>query len=104
MPKKQQQQKQNRDKNQQDLELNQLEQHPPLHPFLHSRSPSPSSLNGSTQELPNVPSYPRLPPISPPFKQLNSPPQQLAGLSNPAFHIEDDADIPARPTGVCSAG
>ncbi|KAM7414119.1 hypothetical protein PAMA_019099 [Pampus argenteus] len=63
---------------------------------LRSRSPSPSSPSGSTLELPNVPSYPRLPPIvSPPSKQLNSPPRQLSGLSNPAFFIEDDSDISA---------
>ncbi|XP_073328911.1 uncharacterized protein [Pagrus major] len=63
---------------------------------LRSRSPSPSSPNGSALELPNVPSYPRLPPIvSPPSKQLNSLSRQLSGLSNPAFFIEDDSDIPA---------
>ncbi|XP_049929423.1 cyclic nucleotide-gated cation channel beta-1-like [Epinephelus moara] len=63
---------------------------------LRSRSPSPSSPNGSTLELPNVPSYPRLPPIvSPPSKQLNSLSRQLSGLSNPAFFIEDNSDIPA---------
>ncbi|XP_056138382.1 uncharacterized protein LOC130114538 [Lampris incognitus] len=51
-----------------------------------------------TLELPNVPSYPRLPPIvSPPSKQLSSPAQQLSGLSNPAFCIEDDPDFSARP-------
>ncbi|XP_040894094.1 cyclic nucleotide-gated cation channel beta-1-like [Toxotes jaculatrix] len=68
---------------------------------LRSRSPSPSSPNGSTLELPNVPSYPRLPPIvSPPSTQLNSPSRQLSGLSNPAFFIEDDSDISAiRPAG-----
>ncbi|XP_044212762.1 LOW QUALITY PROTEIN: cyclic nucleotide-gated cation channel beta-1-like [Thunnus albacares] len=98
--KQQQQQKQKQDKNQQDLELNQLVRHsplpPPHHPQLRSRSPSPSSPNGSTLELPNVPSYPRLPPIvSPPSKQLNSPSRQLSGLSNPAFFIEDDSDISA---------
>ncbi|KAI9518194.1 cyclic nucleotide gated channel beta 1 [Dissostichus eleginoides] len=50
----------------------------------------------TTLELPNVPSYPRLPPIvSPPSKQLNSASRQLSGLSNPAFFIEDDSDIPA---------
>ncbi|XP_068594985.1 cyclic nucleotide-gated channel beta-3-like [Brachionichthys hirsutus] len=55
---------------------------------LRSRSLSPSSPNGSTLDLPNVPSYPRLPPIgSPPSKQLNS----LSGLSNPVFFIEDDS-------------
>ncbi|XP_062277552.1 LOW QUALITY PROTEIN: cyclic nucleotide-gated cation channel beta-1-like [Scomber scombrus] len=68
---------------------------------LRSRSPSPSSANSSTLELPNVPSYPRLPPIvSPPSKQLSSPSRQLSGLSNPAFFIEDDSDISAiRPAG-----
>uniref|UniRef100_UPI0037E73D31 cyclic nucleotide-gated channel beta-1-like n=1 Tax=Semicossyphus pulcher TaxID=241346 RepID=UPI0037E73D31 len=63
---------------------------------LRSRSPSPSSPNGSALELPNVPSYPRLPPIvSPPSKQLNSPSRQLSGLSNPAFFIEDDSEVSA---------
>uniref|UniRef100_A0A3Q3F1N0 Cyclic nucleotide-gated cation channel beta-1-like n=1 Tax=Labrus bergylta TaxID=56723 RepID=A0A3Q3F1N0_9LABR len=110
MPKKnqqqqQQQQKQKQDKNQQDVELNRLVRHsplpPPHHPQLRSRSPSPSSPNGSTLELPNVPSYPRLPPIvSPPSKQLNSPSRQLSGLCNPAFFIEDDPDAaPRRPAG-----
>ncbi|XP_041652213.1 cyclic nucleotide-gated cation channel beta-1-like [Cheilinus undulatus] len=109
MPKKQQQQqKQQQNKNQQDVELNQLIRHsplpPPHHPHLRSRSPSPSSPNGSTLELPNVPSYPRLPPIvSPPSKQLNSPSRQLSGLCNPAFFIEDDSDVPAiRPAETSS--
>nr|XP_033941391.1 cyclic nucleotide-gated cation channel beta-1-like [Pseudochaenichthys georgianus] len=98
MPKKQQQQqqqKQKQDKNQHDVELNRLVRPSPLSPaHLRSRSPSPSSLNGSTLELPNVPSYPRLPPIvSPPSKQLNSVSRQLSGLSNPAFFIEDDEAI-----------
>nr|XP_046249987.1 cyclic nucleotide-gated cation channel beta-1-like [Scatophagus argus] len=104
MPKKQQQQqqKQRQDKNQQEVELNQLVRHsplpPPHHPHLRSRSPSPSSPNGSTLELPNVPSYPRLPPIvSPPSKQLSSLSRQLSGLSNPAFFIEDDSDVSAIP-------
>ncbi|XP_041853872.1 cyclic nucleotide-gated cation channel beta-1-like isoform X2 [Melanotaenia boesemani] len=100
MPKKQQQQKQKQDKNQQDVELNQLVRHSPLsaphHPHLRSRSPSPSSPSASTLELPNVPSYPRLPPIvSPPSKRLSSLPHQLLGVSNPAFFIEDDSDISA---------
>ncbi|XP_053175972.1 LOW QUALITY PROTEIN: cyclic nucleotide-gated cation channel beta-1-like [Scomber japonicus] len=101
MPKKQQQQQQQqKQKTQQDLELNQLVRHsplpPPHHPHLRSRSPSPSSANSSALELPNVPSYPRLPPIvSPPSKQLTSPSRQLSGLSNPAFFIEDDSDISA---------
>lgn len=109
MPKKQQQQKQKQDKNQQDVELNRLVQHsplpPPHHSQLRSRSPSPSSPNGGTLELPNVPSYPRLPPIvSPPSKQLNSLSRQLSGLSNPAFFIEDDSDISAiRPAGESAA-
>ncbi|XP_069018492.1 cyclic nucleotide-gated channel beta-1-like [Embiotoca jacksoni] len=66
---------------------------------LRSRSPSPSSPNGSALELPNVPSYSRLPPIvSPPSKQLSCLSRQLSGLSNPAFFIEDDSDIsPIRP-------
>ncbi|AWP08847.1 putative cyclic nucleotide-gated cation channel beta-1-like [Scophthalmus maximus] len=59
------------------------------------------SLPPDTLELPNVPSYPRLPPIvSPPSKQLSSPSRQLTGLSNPAFFIEDDSDVsPVRPAG-----
>ncbi|XP_034542689.1 cyclic nucleotide-gated cation channel beta-1-like isoform X2 [Notolabrus celidotus] len=105
MPKKQQQQqqqKQKQEKNQQDVELNRLVRHsplppPPHHPQLRSRSPSPSSPNGSALELPNVPSYPRLPPIvSPPSRQLNSPSRQLSGLSNPAFFIEDDSEVSAK--------
>ncbi|KAG5273376.1 hypothetical protein AALO_G00150660 [Alosa alosa] len=36
----------------------------------------------SALELPNIPSYHRLPPIA--------LPRQLSGVSNPAFHIEDD--------------
>lgn len=97
MPKKQQQQqKQKHDKNQHDVELSQLIRHSPLPPPLRSRSPSPSSPNGSTLELPNVPSYPRLPPIvSPPSKQLSSLSRQLSGLSNPAFFIEDDSAVSA---------
>ncbi|KAL4006106.1 hypothetical protein ACER0C_005819 [Sarotherodon galilaeus] len=63
---------------------------------LRSRSPSPSSPNGSILELPNVPSYPRLPPIvSSPSKQPRPLSHQLSGLSNPAFFIEDDSDISA---------
>ncbi|RVE72346.1 hypothetical protein OJAV_G00061010 [Oryzias javanicus] len=85
-----------RDQNQQDLELDRLVRSsplpPPHHPQLRSRSPSPSSPHGSTLELPNVPSYPRLPPIaSSPSKRPSSPPRQLSGLSNPAFFIEDDS-------------
>lgn len=106
MPKRQQQQqqqpqqKQKYEENQQGVELNRLVRHSPFpsphHPPLRSRSPSPSSPLGSTLELPNVPSYPRLPPIvSPPSKQLNSLSRQLSGLSNPAFFIEDDSDISA---------
>ncbi|KAL0968545.1 hypothetical protein UPYG_G00268230 [Umbra pygmaea] len=53
-----------------------------------TRTPSPSS-PGSTLELPNVPSYPRLPPIS-----LS---RQLSGLSNPALQIEDVTSS-ARPS------
>uniref|UniRef100_A0A3Q1GNB2 Cyclic nucleotide-gated cation channel beta-1-like n=1 Tax=Acanthochromis polyacanthus TaxID=80966 RepID=A0A3Q1GNB2_9TELE len=97
MPKKQQQQQQQKH-NHQDVELNRLVRHSPLpsppHPQLRSRSPSPSSPNSSTLDLPNVPSYPRLPPIvSPPSKQLSSLSRQLSGLSNPAFFIEDDSEI-----------
>ncbi|KAM4554434.1 LOW QUALITY PROTEIN: uncharacterized protein V3H82_018656 [Fundulus diaphanus] len=92
---KQQQQQQKQDKEQRDLELNHLMQHSP-HPHLSSRSPSPSSPSASTLDLPNVPSYPRLPPIaSPPSKQLQPLPRRLSGLSNPAFFIEDDSDAPA---------
>uniref|UniRef100_A0A3B5K9B0 Cyclic nucleotide gated channel subunit beta 1b n=1 Tax=Takifugu rubripes TaxID=31033 RepID=A0A3B5K9B0_TAKRU len=105
MPKKQQQQQeQGRDRTQQDVELTWFICHSPLpspqHPHLRSRSPSPSSLSGSVLELPNVPSYPRLPPIvSPPSKQLGSLSRQLSGVSNPAFFIEDDPDFSAvRPT------
>ncbi|XP_035983077.1 LOW QUALITY PROTEIN: uncharacterized protein LOC105931378 [Fundulus heteroclitus] len=87
--------KQQQQQKQRDLELNHLMQHSP-HPHLSSRSPSPSSPSGSTLELPNVPSYPRLPPIaSPPSKQLHPLPRRLSGLSNPAFFIEDDSDAPA---------
>lgn len=97
MPKKQ---KQKKDENQHDVELNRLVRSsplpPPHHPHLRSRSPSPSSPHGSTMELPNVPSYPRLPPIiSSPSKHLSSPPWQLSGHSNPAFFIEDDSDFSA---------
>ncbi|XP_056272938.1 cyclic nucleotide-gated cation channel beta-1-like isoform X2 [Pseudoliparis swirei] len=97
MPKKQQQQQH---KNQQDVELNRLVRHSPLPPPHQPRSRSPSPSNGSGLELPNVPSYSRLPPIvSPPSKELNSPSRQLSGLSNPAFFIEDDSDVSAtRPT------
>uniref|UniRef100_A0A3Q4HJQ9 Cyclic nucleotide gated channel subunit beta 1b n=1 Tax=Neolamprologus brichardi TaxID=32507 RepID=A0A3Q4HJQ9_NEOBR len=101
MPKKQQQQqKQKQDNSQQDVELSRLVRHsplpPPHHPQLRSRSPSPSSPNGSILELPNVPSYPRLPPIvSSPSKQPRPLSHQLSGLSNPAFFIEDDSDISA---------
>lgn len=70
---KQQQQQQTRD-----VELDKLVRQSPLH---HPRTPSPSSPS-SALELPNVPSYHRLPPIA--------LPRQLSGLSNPAFHIEDD--------------
>ncbi|KAL7885472.1 hypothetical protein AOLI_G00057670 [Acnodon oligacanthus] len=80
MPKQQQQQQQGRD-----LELNRLVRQSPLHT---QRTPSPSS-PGSTLDLPNVPSYPRLPPIS-----LS---RQHSGLSNPAFHIEDERTS-ARPS------
>ncbi|XP_067235395.1 cyclic nucleotide-gated channel beta-1-like [Chanodichthys erythropterus] len=52
------------------------------------RTPSPSSPS-SILDLPNVPSYPRLPPIT--------PSRQLSGVSNPAFHIEDDPTS-ARPS------
>uniref|UniRef100_A0AAQ5XAV5 Uncharacterized protein n=1 Tax=Amphiprion ocellaris TaxID=80972 RepID=A0AAQ5XAV5_AMPOC len=103
MPKKQHQQQQQQKHNWQDVELNRLMRHsplpPPHHPQLRSRSPSPSSPNSSTLDLPNVPSYPRLPPIiSSPSKQLSSLSQQLSGLSNPAFFIEDNSEIsPIRP-------
>lgn len=107
MPKKQQQQQQEHehDHSQKDIELTWFICHsplpPPQHPHLRSRSPSPSSLSGSILELPNVPSYPRLPPIvSPPSKQLNSLSCQLSGVTNPAFFIEDEPDISAvRPAG-----
>ncbi|KAK2918148.1 hypothetical protein Q8A73_004894 [Channa argus] len=91
--------------NNQDVELNHLIRQsplpPPHHPQLRSRSPSPSSPIGSTLELPNVPSYSRLPPIvSPPSKQLNSPSHQLSGLSNPVFFTEDVSAV--RPTETSS--
>ncbi|XP_035645772.1 cyclic nucleotide-gated cation channel beta-1-like isoform X2 [Oncorhynchus keta] len=73
MPKQQQQNR--------DLELDRLVRQVPLQHHPPTRSPSPSSPN-RTLELPNVPSYPRLPPIS-----LS---RQLSGLFNPTFHIEDD--------------
>uniref|UniRef100_A0A8C8IF24 Cyclic nucleotide-binding domain-containing protein n=1 Tax=Oncorhynchus tshawytscha TaxID=74940 RepID=A0A8C8IF24_ONCTS len=73
MPKQQQQNR--------DLELDRLVRQVPLQHHPPTRSPSLSSPN-STLELPNVPSYPRLPPIS-----LS---RQLSGLFNPTFHIEDD--------------
>lgn len=112
MPKKKQQQQQQEHEQQhpqQDVELTWFICHsplpPPQHPHLRSRSPSPSSLNGSVLELPNVPSYPRLPPIvSPPSRRLDSLSRQLSGISNPAFFIEDDPDIPAgRPAGESEA-
>ncbi|KAK7891156.1 hypothetical protein WMY93_023119 [Mugilogobius chulae] len=94
MPKKQSQQQQKQNSSVHDVELNRLVRSPLTPPHhAHSRSPSPSSLNGSNLELPNVPSYSRLPPIvSSPSKQLMS--RQLSGLSNPAFFIEDDSDCP----------
>ncbi|XP_073687723.1 uncharacterized protein [Garra rufa] len=48
-----------------------------------------ATADDSVQDLPNVPSYPRLPPIT--------PSRQLSGVSNPAFHIEDDPTS-ARPS------
>ncbi|XP_029952812.1 cyclic nucleotide-gated cation channel beta-1-like [Salarias fasciatus] len=114
MPKKQQQQqhqqqqKHKQHKIRQDVELSRLGQPsplpppppPPPHPQLRSRSPSPSlspsSPHCSPLDLPNVPSYSRLPPIvSPPSKQLSSLSRKLSGLSNPAFFIEDDSDVSA---------
>ncbi|XP_051740988.1 LOW QUALITY PROTEIN: titin-like [Ctenopharyngodon idella] len=68
-----------------DLELDRLVRQSPLH---SPRTPSPSS-PCSILDLPNVPSYPRLPPIT--------PSRQLSGVSNPAFHIEDDPTS-ARPS------
>lgn len=76
-----QQQQQSRD-----LELDHLVRQSPLH---ISRTPSPS-LPSSILDLPNVPSYPRLPPIS--------PSRQLSGLSNPTFNGEDELTS-ARPSG-----
>ncbi|XP_046706388.1 cyclic nucleotide-gated cation channel beta-1-like isoform X2 [Silurus meridionalis] len=61
-----------------DLELGHLVRQSPLHV---SRTPSPSS-PGSVLDLPNVPVYPRLPPIS--------PSRQLSGLFNPTFNAEDE--------------
>ncbi|XP_017328974.2 cyclic nucleotide-gated cation channel beta-1 [Ictalurus punctatus] len=75
-----QQQQQSRD-----LELDHLVRQSPLH---ISRTPS-TSLPSSILDLPNVPSYPRLPPIS--------PSRQLSGLSNPTFNGEDELTS-ARPS------
>ncbi|KAL2093826.1 hypothetical protein ACEWY4_011138 [Coilia grayii] len=66
------------------MELDRLVRQSPLH---RSRTPSPSSPS-SVLELPNVPSYPRLPPL-----------RQLSGLSNPAFHIEDELTSAQRSEG-----
>lgn len=85
MPKQQQQNP--------DLEMDQMIRQVPLHHRPQTRTPSPSSPN-STLEMPNVPSYPQLPPIS-----LS---RQLSGLSNPAFHIEDDPTS-ALPSGDSAA-
>ncbi|XP_076879068.1 cyclic nucleotide-gated channel beta-1 [Brachyhypopomus gauderio] len=63
---------------QRDLELGRLVRQSPMH-TPHTLTPSPP---GSTLDLPNVPSYPRLPPISPTHQ---------SGLSNPAFHVEDES-------------
>ncbi|TSS60377.1 Cyclic nucleotide-gated cation channel beta-1 [Bagarius yarrelli] len=79
MPKPEQQQQSR------DLELNHLVRQSPLH---ISRTPSPSP-PGSVLDLPNVPFYPRLPPIS--------PSRQLSGLSNPTFNAEDEVPS-ARPS------
>ncbi|XP_063053262.1 cyclic nucleotide-gated cation channel beta-1-like [Engraulis encrasicolus] len=90
MPKLQQQQQQQQQQQNRDVELDRLVRQSPLHrPPSRSRSctPSPSSPS-SVLELPNVPSYPRLPPI-----------RQLSGLSNPAFHIEDDDLASAQRSG-----
>ncbi|XP_056595395.1 cyclic nucleotide-gated cation channel beta-1-like isoform X2 [Triplophysa dalaica] len=78
MPKQQPQQ--NRE-----LELDHLVRQSPLH---SPRTPSPS-YPSSVLDHPNVPSYPRLPPIT--------PSRQLSGVSNPALHIEDDSNS-ARPS------
>ncbi|XP_060782743.1 cyclic nucleotide-gated cation channel beta-1-like [Neoarius graeffei] len=67
------------------LELDRLVRQSPLQ---ISRTPSPSS-PGSVLDLPNVPSYPRLPPISPSC--------QLSGVSNPTFNAEDELTS-ARPS------
>lgn len=80
MPKPQQQQQSR------DLELDHLVRQSPLH---MSHTPSPSS-PGSVLDLPNVPLYPCLPPIS--------PSHQLSGLSNPTFNAEDELTS-ARPSG-----
>ena len=79
---KQQQQQQTRD-----MELDSLVRQSPL---LQPRTPSPSSPT-SALELPNIPSYHRLPPIA--------LPRQLSGLSNPGFHIEDDLPSARRSGG-----
>ncbi|KAG7468612.1 hypothetical protein MATL_G00144960 [Megalops atlanticus] len=66
------------------LSLPQLSQHLPQLPKLPQQLPQlpPSSV----LDLPNVPSYPRLPPI-----------RQLSGLSNPGFHT-DDGPASTRPS------
>lgn len=69
-----------------DLELDHLVRQSPLN---ISCTPPPSS-PGSVLDLPNVPFYPRLPPIS--------PSHQLSGLSNPTFNAEDELTS-ARPSG-----
>ncbi|KAK3535369.1 hypothetical protein QTP70_011133 [Hemibagrus guttatus] len=79
MPKPEQQQQSR------DLELDHLVRQSPLHT---SSTPSPSS-PGSVLDLPNVPFYPRLPPIS--------PSRQFSGLSNPTFNAEDEV-ISTRPS------
>uniref|UniRef100_A0A3B3DV82 Cyclic nucleotide-binding domain-containing protein n=1 Tax=Oryzias melastigma TaxID=30732 RepID=A0A3B3DV82_ORYME len=93
--------KKDKDQNQQDLELDRLVRSsplpPPHHPQLRPRSPSPSSPHGSTLELPNVPSYPRLPPIaSSPSKHLSSPPQQLKLLHSQSEDDDAEVAVPVR--------
>ncbi|XP_062856832.1 cyclic nucleotide-gated cation channel beta-1-like [Trichomycterus rosablanca] len=68
-----------------DLELDRLVRQSPLQTPC---TPSPSS-PGSALDLPNVPSYSRLPPIC--------PSRQLSGLSNPAFDVENKTTS-ARPS------
>ncbi|KAK1804556.1 hypothetical protein P4O66_020561 [Electrophorus voltai] len=71
---------------QRDLELAHLVRQSPMH-TPRTFTPSPP---GSTLDLPNVPSYPHLPPLSPTHQ---------SGLSNPAFHVEDESNSARHSAG-----